>query len=152
MLNFEALAEAKTAAQGINDKAHARFVDAYQAAVAQVGHLHELSCKFPHRRLPERELREAVDCLSGVIDLKPSSANAYALFSYLFFLMENLVLARKYLQQARSLNSDFPKIAELEALYNEFDALERLHSQLPEEGPPTPLPVMDLGGFDLPDL
>lgn len=155
MLDFKALAEAKTAAQGINDKVHHRFVEAYQAALKQVEHLHQLSCQFPERRLPEGLLRDAVDALSRVIDLKPSTANPYALFSYLFFLMENLFLARKYLQKAKKLNPDFPKIAELEALYNEFEALEQLQQQLPIEPERPPVAVRDLDDFDafaLPDV
>lgn len=155
MLDFKALAEAKTAAQGINDKVHHRFVEAYQAALKQVAHLHQLSCQFPERRLPEDLLRNAVDALSRVMDLKPSTANPYALFSYLFFLMGDLFLARKYLQKARRLNPDFPKIAELEALYNEFEALEQLQQQLPLEQEDSPAQVKELTSFedfDLPDL
>lgn len=155
MLDFQALAEAKTAAQGINDKVHQRFVEAYQNAVKQVEYLHSLSCQNPERRLPEKELRAAVETLSRVIDLKPSMPHPYALYSYLFFLMGNLFLARKYLQKARKLNPDFPKIAELDSLYDDFEALEQLHQQLPSESTHAPAQVKELSSFedfDLPDL
>ncbi|MBF2053745.1 MAG: hypothetical protein IGS03_09825 [Candidatus Sericytochromatia bacterium] len=148
MLDFQALAEAKADARQINDKVQQRFIETYDSAVSQVMALHQLSCEAPERRLPERLLRQAVDTLAKAIDLKPSAAQPYALYSCLFFLMEDLPRARKYLQTARELNPGFPKIAALEALYNDFEALEALHQQLPADAAPTPPRIKPLETFD----
>ncbi len=148
MLDFEALAEAKADARQINEKVQQRFVKTYESAVTQVMNLHQLSLEAPEQRLPERLLRQAVDELAKAIDLKPSAAQSYALYSYLFFLMENLPQARKYLQTARKLNPGFSKIAVLEALYNDFEALQALHQQLPADAAPAPLRIKPIETFD----
>lgn len=148
MFDFQALAEAKADARQINDKVQQRFIDTYESAVSQVAALHQLSCEAPERRLPERLLRQAVDTLAKAIDLKPSAAQPYALYSYLFFLMEDMPRARKYLQTAKGLNPEFAKIAALEQLYADFEALEALREQLPADGVQPLKRVQPLESFD----